>query len=200
MFNIQPIVLLHGDHPDVAKTGRGCFMNVISYLEGESPITDCSPTVCPIIRVVAMTLNDDLDHHSRQQLIPFIPRAMNSSRPTLLEILLRHRALNVFTNSVVKLLDTPLGRGHPFRDEIESLRCRVLLSPAPIIAAGAAMSIYRRAKTGLDFYAHAARTSFDKTTTLLGLQLMDAICPPLGTDPPPEVALRAHRLLEMTAG
>ena len=32
MLNIEPIKLLSGSHANTAKTGSGCFMNVIAYL------------------------------------------------------------------------------------------------------------------------------------------------------------------------
>ena len=47
---IAPIKLLAGTHEDTAKTGSGCFMNVIAYLNGEPQITDQSPCVCVTVR------------------------------------------------------------------------------------------------------------------------------------------------------
>ena len=32
-MNIEPIKLLQGSHAETGKTGMGCFMNVIAYLE-----------------------------------------------------------------------------------------------------------------------------------------------------------------------
>lgn len=78
MLNIEPIKLLAGSHSDTDKTGSGCFMNVIAYLNGEAQITDYSPCVCQIIRIFAIFLNDRLGNTERQRLIPFIQRAMGS--------------------------------------------------------------------------------------------------------------------------
>lgn len=76
---IAPITLLHGSHEDTAKTGQGCFMNVISYLNGEPQITDNSPCVCVTVRKIAIWFNDFLRPNERQQMIPFIERAMGSA-------------------------------------------------------------------------------------------------------------------------
>ena len=32
---IEPIRLLAGSHADTGTTGKGCFMNVVAYLNGE---------------------------------------------------------------------------------------------------------------------------------------------------------------------
>lgn len=76
---IKPIQLLAGTHKDTAKTGQGCFMNVIAYLNGEPQITDRSPCVCITVRKIAIQLNDMLDNTERQRMIPFIERAMGSA-------------------------------------------------------------------------------------------------------------------------
>ena len=76
---IQPIKLLSGSHRDTGKTGQGCFMNVIAYLNGEAQITDQSPCVCRMVRPLAIRLNDYGTDEQRQKLIPFIERAMGSA-------------------------------------------------------------------------------------------------------------------------
>lgn len=76
---IAPIKLLSGSHPDTAKTGHGCFMNVIAYLNGEPQITDQSPCVCFVVRPIAIWLNDYLTQTERARLIPYIERAMGSN-------------------------------------------------------------------------------------------------------------------------
>jgi hypothetical protein len=75
---IKPIKLLAGTHADTGTTGRGCFMNVIAYLNGEPQITDKSKCVCPIIREVAIYANDYASNEDRPKLLPFITRAMGS--------------------------------------------------------------------------------------------------------------------------
>jgi hypothetical protein len=76
---IAPIKLLSGSHADTAKTGQGCFMNVVAYLNGEPQITDNSPCVCFMVRPLAIKLNDYGNDEQRQRLLPFVLRAMGSS-------------------------------------------------------------------------------------------------------------------------
>ena len=79
MLNIEPIKLLAGSHADTAKTGQGCFMNVIAYLNGEAQITDSSPCVCVTVRRMAIALNDHGNDEQRQRLLAFVLRAMGSA-------------------------------------------------------------------------------------------------------------------------
>src|SRR5262245_53818087 len=76
---IKPIKLLSGSHADTAKTGRGCFMNVIAYLNGEPEITDRSTCVCVVVRPVAIWINDYLIDWEREIWLPFIERAIGSA-------------------------------------------------------------------------------------------------------------------------
>ena len=75
---IKPITLLSGPHPDTAQTGQGCFMNVVAYLNGEAQITDQSDCVCYVMRPLLIFANDFMMSDERQQLVPFIERAMGS--------------------------------------------------------------------------------------------------------------------------
>jgi len=79
MLNIEPIKLLSGSHNDTAKTGSGCFMNVIAYLNGEPQITDQSPCVCATIRKIAIWLNDYMKDSERHMLLSFVQRAMGTA-------------------------------------------------------------------------------------------------------------------------
>ena len=76
---IAPITLLRGSHANTGTTGQGCFMNVVSYLNGESQITDQSPCVCVSVRYLAIRLNDLGTDEQRQRLLPFVLRAMGSA-------------------------------------------------------------------------------------------------------------------------
>ena len=75
----KPIKLLSGSHADTAKTGQGCFMNVIAYLNGETQITDQSSCVCVVVRPIAIWINDYLMDSERHILLPYIERAMGSA-------------------------------------------------------------------------------------------------------------------------
>jgi hypothetical protein len=75
----KPIKLLSGSHSDTGETGQGCFMNVISYLNGEAQITDQSTCVCVVVRPVAIWINDYLMDSERHILLPYIERAMGSA-------------------------------------------------------------------------------------------------------------------------
>ena len=76
---IKPIKLLSGSHADTGKTGQGCFMNVIAYLNAEPQITDRSTCVCLVVRTVAIWINDYLTDSERHILLPYIERAIGSA-------------------------------------------------------------------------------------------------------------------------
>lgn len=76
---LKPIKLLSGSHADTGKTGQGCFMNVIAYLNGEAQITDQSTCVCVVVRPIAIWINDFLMDSERHILLPYIERAMGSA-------------------------------------------------------------------------------------------------------------------------
>jgi hypothetical protein len=76
---IKPIQLLSGSHEDTGSTGQGCAMNVIAYLNGEPQITDESPCVCVTVRKPLIWVNDYMNDSERQQLLPFVMRAMGSA-------------------------------------------------------------------------------------------------------------------------
>jgi len=88
MLDITPIRLIAGSHSDTGKTGSGCFMNVIAYLNGEPQITDASPCVCAVVRPLAIWLNDfglgprftpTQRAANSDRLLPFVLRAQGSA-------------------------------------------------------------------------------------------------------------------------
>jgi hypothetical protein len=95
---IKPIQLLKGSHEDTAKTGSGCFMNVIAYLNGEPQITDASTCVCVTIRHPVIWFNDWLKDDERHELIPYIERAMGSATDDQDVMKIRLAALVKFAN------------------------------------------------------------------------------------------------------
>ena len=76
---IAPIKLLKGNHADTGRTGSGCFMNVVSFLNGEAQITDESTCVCVTVRRIAIWFNDFLFDHERQEMLLYIERALGSA-------------------------------------------------------------------------------------------------------------------------
>ena len=83
---IKPVRLLRGSHDDTAKTGNGCFMNVVAYLNADEEITDNSPCVCATVRPIVRWFNDYLENSERAQLLPFIERALGSATTDAVEM------------------------------------------------------------------------------------------------------------------
>jgi hypothetical protein len=106
---ISPITLLDGSHGDTGSTGQGCFMNVVAYLNGEAQITDKSPCVCDIIRPIAIWFNDFLENYERQELVPFISRAMGSKNFDQDVINQRLELVVEFAKAVANIADEALG-------------------------------------------------------------------------------------------
>ena len=75
---IRPIELLRGTHPEAGDTGRGCLMNVVSYLNGDRKITDKPACSCPVIIPIAIHLNDFMTDAERAQLLPYVLRISGS--------------------------------------------------------------------------------------------------------------------------
>ena len=99
---IEPIKLLSGSHSDTGTTGKGCFMNVIAYLNGEPQITDQSTCVCYVVRPIAIWLNDYLKDGERARLIPFIERAMGSATEDKNEVMRRVNLAVVLAKTYAK--------------------------------------------------------------------------------------------------
>ena len=95
---IKPIKLLKGSHADTGATGQGCFMNVISFLNGEPQITDNSPCVCITVKPIAIFLNDFLKDEDRNLMITYIERAMGSVTHDKIELVRRANLVVLFAN------------------------------------------------------------------------------------------------------
>jgi len=163
MLNIEPIKLLSGSHEDIGTTGQGCFMNVIAYLNGEAQITDRSPCVCVTIRPMAIWLNDMANQQQRQQLIPFIERAMGSATEDVTEMKRR-------INLVVE-----------FADEMAQYAAKYAQYAAKY-AAQSAQYAAKYAQYAAEYAQYAAQyaAEFSVLQEKLfqrGIKLMDNICP-----------------------
>ena len=102
----EPIKLLSGSHADTGRTGRGCFMNVIAYLNGEPQITDRSTCVCVVVRPLAIWINDYLMDSERHILLPYIERAMGSATRDQKELAKRARRAAKVAEEMLGLADT----------------------------------------------------------------------------------------------
>ena len=89
---ISPIKLLAGHREETQTTGHGCFMDVIAYLNGDAQITDESECVCPVIRSIAIYINDLLNDEQRHRLLPLVARAMGTSKAPIEIIVSRAKA------------------------------------------------------------------------------------------------------------
>lgn len=101
---IKPIKLLRGSHSDTGVTGSGCMMNVISYLQGDSVITDDPDGVDPIIRLVCIRINDLMFDAERQRLHELIFRAMKSETQERRIIERRERIMNRVVKDLIEMV------------------------------------------------------------------------------------------------
>lgn len=98
---LKPIKLLRGNHTNTGVTGQGCFMNVASYLNGDTIVTDRPTCVCPLVRSVAVWVNDLMEDGERDALLAFIERALRSKTPDPLELKRRFRLVLDLADSLV---------------------------------------------------------------------------------------------------
>ena len=98
---LKPIKLLRGSHANTGVTGQGCFMNVASYLNGDIVVTDRPPCVCPLVRSVAVWVNDLMEDGERDALLVFVERAMNSKTPDHQELKRRFQLALALAGSLV---------------------------------------------------------------------------------------------------
>lgn len=103
---IKPIRLARGPNKNIGATGVGCFMNVVAFLNGDAVITDNSPCVCPSVRRVAIFLNDHSTNNQRNQLLPFVLRALGSATKDSNVFEKRVGLLDVFNDSLTNVLKT----------------------------------------------------------------------------------------------
>ena len=99
---VPQVKLLSGTHPDTGKTGQGCFMNVIAYLNAEPVITDKSECVCFVIRQLAIWANDWMTDAERPQLLPFLLRALGSRTDDKAEVTRRLALVVGFAKDMAK--------------------------------------------------------------------------------------------------
>ena len=211
-MNIEPIKLLTGAHDDTGKTGSGCFMNVIAYLNGEAQITDSSPCVCVTVRPLAIKLNDLGNEEQRQRLLPFVLRAMGSATqdPEILQI--RAARLRQYGAEGEKIL-------RAWRKKMKAPQAHAYVN-AYVDAndnAYAYFKFYAYAYAAADAYAYAYSVAYENATPIAiayadgaknqlgevrealfdaGLRYLDAVLPKIDSIAP-EVEERAVCLVEL---
>jgi hypothetical protein len=83
-------------------------MNVIAYFNAEPEITDCSPSVCGVVRPIAVWINDYLVDAERHILLRYIERARGSATVDRRALLGR---ANLAVQMAYEMRD--IGRGQP---------------------------------------------------------------------------------------
>ena len=185
---IKPITLLKGSHADTGTTGQGCFMNVIAYLNGEPQITDQSPCVCPVVRPIAIWLNDYMRANERQQLLPFIMRAMGSATTDKGELVRRAWLVVDFANEMEEISAYAYANAHA-----AAATAAATANAAAHAAAHAANAAH--AATHVADYVVDGRKKIIATA----IKFLDNALPPLAQMSPVcgEVMQRAERLVEL---
>ena len=172
-MKIEAIKLLSGTHADTATTGHGCFMNVISYLNGEAQITDKSTCVCPTIRLIAIWLNDFADDELRQRMVPFILRAFGSATDNKVEMERRLKA-------VVKYAEFNARLAAYFAKSAGYAGYAVEYAKSAVgYAQSAAESAAKSAGYAAQYAKSAGYAAMKEASFQAGLDFLDEVCPPL---------------------
>lgn len=101
--SIKPVFLTGTCEGDTAVTGRGCLMNVISYMQGDRVINDRPSSVNMIMQGFGQVLNDfTRDDKDRQKLVKYIPRFMLTGLWTAQETQTAARELYNFLDGLRK--------------------------------------------------------------------------------------------------
>ena len=159
-------------------------MNVVSYLNGESQITDESPCVCVTVRPLAIKLNDLGTDEQRQRLLPFVLRAMGSATRDL------------------KVLDARVARLRKYGEECAELMRNVYADAdadayADVYAyayAYAAASAYANAYANAYAYSYANAYAVRASLFDAGLRYLDDVLPP--AEPANEVVIQRINTLQ----
>lgn len=205
MLNIEPIKLLSGSHPDTAKTGSGCFMNVIAYLNGEPQITDQSECVCATIRPIAIWLNDYMNDDERSMLIQFIHRAMGTATNDLDILVKRARRAVIFADEMAEsakyaksAAESAMSAAYYAAESAESAESARSARYAryAMSARCAAMSAESAAMSARSAAMSAESAPLRKKIIDAGLRYLDDVCP-MADEPTRELLCRANALVEL---
>ena len=175
-MKIEAIKLLSGTHADTATTGHGCFMNVISYLNGEAQITDKSTCVCPTIRLIAIWLNDFADDELRQRMVPFILRAFGSATDNKVEMERRLKAVVKYAEFNARLAAYFAKSAGYAGYAVEYAKSAVGYAES---AVGYAKSAVGYAVESAQYAKSAGYAAMKEASFQAGLDFLDEVCPPL---------------------
>lgn len=112
-IDITPLRLLRGHHADTGTTGSGCFLDVVSYLAGDTTVTHTPACVCPKLWRVLQRINDMFDDKERPALLMFVERAMLTGGADRATQLKRVRNIEMLGHRVLRSawLDAPAPDG-----------------------------------------------------------------------------------------
>ena len=179
-MKIEAIKLLSGTHADTATTGHGCFMNVISYLNGEAQITDKSTCVCPTIRLIAIWLNDFADDELRQRMVPFILRAFGSATDNKVEMERRLKAVVKYAEFNARLAAYFAKSAGYAGYAVEYAKSAVGYAQSDVgYAQSAAESAAKSAGYAAQYAKSAGYAAMKEASFQAGLDFLDEVCPPL---------------------
>lgn len=196
-FDFKPITLLKGHHDDTARTGHGCFMDVVSYLNGDVIITDGSPCVCVCVRSLAVALNDSLPLSLRNQFLrPFILRALGSATHDLGVLSKRYESLRECTIALLALIGSTRDTGYFYalnfglespgdllNRALEPISCTLELRRSTTSMALAVEKI-------LEY--PVIPSTFKDAAMHICLHYLDEVLPPLEQLPPPTVDVQSR--------
>lgn len=202
MFEIEPIKLLVGSHRDIGKTGQGCFMDVVSYLNGDAKITDSSPCVCLLVRPIARWLNDCMPDVDRPRMLPFVIRAMGCATTDAGELKRRALLMVAFAKAMrnIAIANHENAVAEDASDVSRYAANAIDATRAVAHVEGYAVGFYAELGEFVADAAHYARDGADESTRKriieMGLALLDAVLPRADAPAGPVIE-RAARLVEL---
>lgn len=188
MYQIPEIQLLPGPHSDTGRTGRGCFMNVVAYLNGDAQITDSSECVCPVVRPIAIWLNDfytkRFPHERGRRLLPFVLRALGSRTDDSVEVSRRIGLAVRFAELQRDIAAECVERAKPdaelsaeFAAKYAAMYARSAVESAEHAAEHAARTAKQAEHAAAHVALRTARTATEERILQVGLDFMDEALP-----------------------
>ena len=192
---ISHIKLFRGHREDIKTTGHGCFMDVISYLNGDVQITDKSECVCPVIRPIAIYINDLLNDKQRYRLLPLVERAIGTANAPIEVIIDRAKAAAKFAVVCKNIFNSSIPNGNSYvynvavalADDAVSASNNVVnsldIDLKMFYATGTARYAIKAAELAANKSPYFAKPSADYLNRKLkiidaGIECLEEMCPP----------------------